>query len=108
MRVWRDPASGEVHVQGRLSVHTVAAVRTALHDAVDRGEGDIVLVLTDAEIDDVTGLGVLVAVHRRAAGAGRRLVLRGMSQRLAELLDATGLWRRLHVAEPLERPAPAA
>jgi anti-anti-sigma factor len=97
MRVWRDSQQREIHVEGRIGVETVGALRTALYDAVDRDEGDVVLVLRHADIDDATGLGVLVGVHRRAARRGKRLRLRDLSPGLVTVLGRTGLCQVLTV-----------
>lgn len=93
----------EVSVFGRLDVHTVALVRAALHDSVDRGVGDLLLHLADAEVHDATGLGVIVGAHHRARLAGRRLVLVDVSPRLGRLLRASRLHRVL--TRPDEKPA---
>src|SRR5579883_541978 len=78
LRLWREPASGELCLAGRLDVSTVADVRIALHEALDSGSGDLVVNLAQVEVGDATGLGVLVGAHRRAGRRGRRLVLRGV------------------------------
>jgi anti-sigma B factor antagonist len=85
----------EVSVSGRLDVNTVAVVRQALQDIVDRGVGDLLLHLADAEVHDATGLGVIVGAHHRARRAGRRLVLVDVSPRLDRLLRASRLHRVL-------------
>ena len=85
----------EVSVAGRLDVHTVAEVRLALHDILDRGVGDLLLHLADAEVHDATGLGMIVRTHHRARRAGRRLVLVDVSPRLDRLLRASRLHRVL-------------
>ena len=85
----------EVSVSGRLDVNTVAVVRQALHDILDRGVGDLLLHLADAEIHDATGLGLIVGAHHRAHRAGRRLVLVDVSPRLDRLLRASRLHRVL-------------
>lgn len=92
----------EVRVLGRLDVHTVADVRTMLHDIVDRGHGDLVLHLAQAEVGDATGLGVIVGAHHRARRAGRRLVLVDASPRTQRLLRASRLDRVL--ARPATLP----
>lgn len=86
-------AGREVRVSGPLSVTTVDAVRLALHDILARGAGDLLLHLEQAEIQDATGLGVIVGVHHRARRLGRRLVLADVSPRLDRLLRAS----RLHL-----------
>jgi anti-sigma B factor antagonist len=85
----------EVAVCGRLDVHTVDEVRLALHEILDRGAGDLLIHLAEAEIHDATGLGVIVGAHHRARRAGRRLVLADVSPRLDRLLRASRLHRVL-------------
>ena len=80
---------------GRLGATTVADVRAALADAVERGKGDLVVDLHGVELVDATGLGVLVGAHRRADRAGRRLVLQRIPDRVDRLLVATRLHRVL-------------
>jgi anti-sigma B factor antagonist len=85
----------EVAVSGRLDVNTVAAVRLCLQDIMDRGVGDLLLHLADAEVHDATSLGMIVGAHHRARRAGRRLVLVDVSPRLDRLLRASRLHRVL-------------
>jgi len=89
-----------IDLAGRLSAATVADVRVALRDAVDAGIDDLELGLSGVELVDATGLGVLVATHRRADRAGRRLVLCDVPDRLARLLLVTRLNRVLHCRPP--------
>jgi anti-anti-sigma factor len=85
----------EVTVTGRLDVDSVAEVRLALHEILDRGVGDLLVHLAEAEVHDATGLGVIVGVHHRARRVGRRLVLVDVSPRLDRLLRASRLHRIL-------------
>jgi anti-anti-sigma factor len=85
----------EVAVAGRLDVHSVAAVRLALHDILDRGQGDLLIHLAGAEVHDANGLGMIVGIHHRAYGVGRRLVLVDVSPRLDRLLRVSRLQRVL-------------
>jgi anti-sigma B factor antagonist len=85
----------EVSVSGRLDVNSVAEVRLALHDILDRGVGDLLVHLAQAEVHDTTGLGVIVGVHHRARRVGRRLVLVDVSPRLDRLLRTSRLNRVL-------------
>jgi len=85
----------EVVVSGRLDVTSVAEVRLALHDILDRGGGDLLIHLAQAEVHDATGLGVIVGIHHRARHVGRRLVLVDVSPRLDRLLRASRLHRVL-------------
>ena len=88
-------AGQEVSVSGRLDVRTVIDVRMALHDILDRGTGDLLIHLAEAEVHDATGLGVIVGTHHHARRADRRLVLVDVSPRLDRLLRASRLHRVL-------------
>ncbi|MBC7375613.1 MAG: STAS domain-containing protein [Frankiales bacterium] len=81
---------------GRLDVTAAADARLALADALDQGEGDLVLDLVALEALDATGLGVLVGAHRRAGRSGRTLVLRDAPRSVGRLLQVTRLDRVLH------------
>jgi anti-anti-sigma factor len=85
-----------LRVTGRLSAATVSDVRVALRMAVDEGVDDLRVSLAGVELVDATGLGVLVATHRRAMRLGRRLVLQDVPPRIERLLAVTRLHRVLH------------
>ena len=80
-----------VSLTGRLDVRAAADVRLELADAVDRGDGELVLDLAALESVDATGLGVLVGAHRRAQRAGRTLVLTDVPDAVGRLLLLTRL-----------------
>ena len=88
----------ELVVGGRLDVRSAADARTALHDALDSGHGDLVLDLRELDSCDATGLGVIMSVHRRAGRCGRRLVLREVPPQMRRVLVATRLHRILTIA----------
>ena len=93
-----------VALSGRLGASSVADARDALHHALDDGDGDLVLDLADVELVDATGLGLLLGTHRRADRVGRRLVLRGVPDRIGRLLVATRLNRVLCTDEACINP----
>ncbi|MFI7445502.1 STAS domain-containing protein [Nonomuraea indica] len=97
MRVRGNPKAQVVKIGARLDAGTSAGARSQLHDAVDSGEGDLILDVSRLEVIDATGLGVLVGTHRRAIAAQRRLVLRGVPPRVMRILAVTRLNRVLHV-----------
>lgn len=88
---------GAVELVGRLDVRGAAAAREALHEALARGTGRLVVDLSGVELLDATGLGVLVAAHRRARLQGRELVLCDAVPRVARLLALTRLDRVITV-----------
>ena len=95
MRIAVVRPGGEVCLEGRLDVTSVSDVRLVLHDALERGSGELVVDLAGVELVDATGLGVLVGVHRRAQRAGRVVVLRDPPDRVRRVLFMTRLDRVL-------------
>jgi len=85
----------ELVLAGRLDARNAPTARAVLHDAVNDGVGDLVLRVSELEIWDSTGLGVIVGVERRARRVERRLVLDGVQPREARLLRATRMSRVL-------------
>ncbi|WP_157249923.1 STAS domain-containing protein [Nonomuraea typhae] len=100
MRVQGRSAAQVVRVGARLDAGTSAGVRPRLHEAVDTGTGELIVDLSELEMIDATGLGVLVGTHRRALAADRRLVLRGVPPRIMRVLAVTRLNRVLLVEVP--------
>ncbi|MFI5956790.1 STAS domain-containing protein [Cryptosporangium sp. NPDC051539] len=84
----------------RLDATTVGALRGRLDEAIGSGSGPLVLDLGAVQTVDATGLGMLLGVERRAAGAQRELLLRDVPLRVARLLRATGLSRVLRHEVP--------
>jgi anti-anti-sigma factor len=90
----------DIDLAGRLDARTASELREILQQAVDEGDGDLLIHIGSLEIWDAAGLGVLVGAHRRARRAGRRVVLTEVPPRHLRLLRATKL-HRLFVVEPL-------
>jgi anti-anti-sigma factor len=88
---------GGVVLVGRLDVRGAAAAREALHKALARGEGRLLVDLSGVDLLDATGLGVLVGAHRRAHLQDRELVLCDARPRIARLLSLTRLDRIIAV-----------
>jgi anti-anti-sigma factor len=93
--VLSGPSGHVVTVHGRIDAQALSGLRDRLHQVIDTGSGDVVLLLGDAEIGDATALGLLVGAHHRARRAGRRLVVSEVSDRTARLLRASRLDRVL-------------
>lgn len=95
-----------VTVSGWIDARAASGLRDRLQQVVDAGHGDLVLLLADAEIGDVTALGLLVGIHHRARRAGRRLVVSEVSERTGRLLRAAHLDRVLVGVSESTRPEP--
>ena len=97
MDVEVQDGGAKLALRGRLDARSVPDARDALHRAVDRGTGDLVVDLDGLEIWDAAALGVLLGAHRRAERRGRRLVLVRVPDGVARMLRMTRLHRVLHV-----------
>jgi anti-sigma B factor antagonist len=86
-----------VYLSGFLDVRSVGEVREALNQLIDNSEGDVIVDLEALDALDATGLGLLVATHRRTQLLGRQLVLRHPVPSVVRILAVTRLHRILHV-----------
>jgi anti-sigma B factor antagonist len=84
-------------LDGDLDVHSAPLVQQAVAAAVREGAGDVVLDLRLVSFVDSSGLGALIACHKRARHESCNLVLRAPSPRVARLLAVTTLDRVLTV-----------
>lgn len=90
------PVPGQrVAIAGPLNVRTSALMRMELARALAQGHDDLIVDLSEAEVYDATGLGVLVGAHHAAHRADRRLVVTQSSPRVERLLRVTRLERAL-------------
>ena len=94
----------EIALSGRLDVTAAADVRLALVAAVAAGTGELVVDLSALELIDVTGLGMLVGIHRAAGRQGRTLVLRDVPPQVGRLLFLTRLDRVLRTTRTRRPP----
>jgi anti-sigma B factor antagonist len=104
--VQRTGIVDEVLLSGRLDGRSAGEVRDTLHAVLGSGSGCLIVDMSEVELLDATGLGVLVGAHRRARLSGRDLVLRGASVRVTRLLRLTRL-HRVITLEPARRSVPA-
>jgi anti-anti-sigma factor len=83
---------------GEIDAHTAQALAARLEPLP--GAGDKLMIrMADVEFIDSSGLRVLIDAHRRAAAAGRELVLQQPSPAVARLLAISGLEGHLAVSD---------
>lgn len=83
----------EVSASGRFDSSSCDRLRTALQEAADIGDGDLVLHAEGLEIWGAAALGVLLGIAHRARRTDRRLVLTGLAPRELRLVRASALHR---------------
>ncbi|MEU4395576.1 STAS domain-containing protein [Kribbella sp. NPDC023855] len=86
-----------VRLAGLLDVRSVGDVRQEINHLIDNSEGDVIVDLEALDALDATGLGLLVATHRRTQLLGRQLVLRHPLPSVIRILAVTRLHRILNV-----------
>jgi anti-sigma B factor antagonist len=91
------PRENVVRLAGLLDVRSVGDVRQQLNELIDSSIGDVIVDLEAVDAVDATGLGLLVATHRRTQLLGRHLVLRHPVPSVIRILAVTRLHRILHV-----------
>lgn len=91
-------------VAGELDLATVKTFREVVTGRLD-GSADVVLDVAGLAFCDSTGLGAIVGLHRAAKEAGVRLVLAAPRQRLASLLQISGVDRVVGVYRSVDAAA---
>ncbi|HYA17318.1 MAG TPA: STAS domain-containing protein [Bryobacteraceae bacterium] len=87
-------------VSGRITLgEGSAALRDALHAAVDAGEKKILLNLADVNYIDSSGIGELVAGFTTVSNHGGELKLLKLTKRVQDLLQITKLYTVFDVHE---------
>ena len=81
--------TGELLLIGRLDSNTTEKVAEIAENVSDRFE-NIVLNLTELEYTSSAGLRMMLNLHRKMAGKGGTLKLKGVSKPVMEVLDMTG------------------
>lgn len=98
-----------IWISGDLDAFTAPELKAQLFAALDSGFDRVVLEMSECELVDSTGLGVLVAGLKHARG--RRVVMASASPELRRVLEIVGLDRVLPQVgsrtEALRRPQPA-
>ncbi|MFD4032660.1 STAS domain-containing protein [Streptomyces sp. NPDC058637] len=79
------------HVAGELDMATAPVLRAQALALIEQGHRHLILDLSAVTFCDSTGFSALVGIYRCAQTADGTLVLAAVPDRLARLLDLTGL-----------------
>lgn len=91
--------SATVAVSGELDLSTASEMRDHLYALLARGTTQLTVDVTGLTFIDSTGLGVIVAVLKRAREAGGNLTLKGPNRSARKVLDISGLSRIIDVVD---------
>lgn len=92
-----------VTVGGRLDLVTASDLRSALDHELEERPARIVVDLAGVDFMDSTGLGVLIAVQRRAQDVGSSIVLSSAAPIVLTVLRVTGAERLLPLYDSAEQ-----
>ena len=91
-----------VRISGELDIDQAVRVREQLDKVIDAGTVRFVIDLSDVSYIDSTGLGMLVAVHKRLVTEQRFYVLTVPRASQRKVFEITGLSTVLIIVESLE------
>ena len=89
-------------ITGRLQIGPDAQVREAISEAIEWGATNVLLNMKDVTKLDSSGVGELVAAHTTIKNRGGRLLLSGLSPRLATVLQITHLYGVLEIYDDVD------
>ncbi|WP_261303020.1 STAS domain-containing protein [Paenibacillus andongensis] len=86
-------SGGQVNItlRGKIYVDEATIIREKLFPYLDRGCKQFVFNLRDVDYIDSSGLGVLVALQKRAHSNGGEVVIKGLQGDVKELFELTRL-----------------
>lgn len=80
-----------VNLEGKLFVEDAALLRKELNDLIDDGHSQFTIDMQKANYIDSSGLGVLVAIHKKAVNLGGGVVIKGLNGAIKDLFQMTRL-----------------
>ncbi|HWR08903.1 STAS domain-containing protein [Sporomusa sp.] len=85
--------NNEVHVTltGSIYVEEATAIRAKLIEYIDKGFKRFIITMQNVDYIDSSGLGVLVAVQKRAVQNGGGVAIKGIKGIVKELFELTRL-----------------
>lgn len=91
-----------VHLHGPIDVSRAMELRDLLGGHIDSGSARVLLDLTDVNLIDSSGIGILITAHRRAAGQGGRFGLAGATGTVARVFEMTRTNKLLSIHDTVE------
>jgi len=82
-----------ISVRGELDLSTAPELEAPLEEALDSGEGSVLVDLSQCEFIDSTGIALIVRAWQRldSGGNGRALVICTGNEQVRRVLEITGL-----------------
>lgn len=86
-------ANGNVNVvlKGKIYVDEATMLREEIFPLIEKGQKQFVFHLSDVDYIDSSGLGVMVAIQKRALQNGGGVIIKGLFGSVKELFELTRL-----------------
>jgi len=88
-----------VVLEGSMYVQQAHDVRNELLERIDKGEHHLVIDMTRLDYIDSSGLGALIAIHKRAQQFGGTMKVKGLNGAVKTVFEMTRLNRMFEVIE---------
>ena len=86
---------------GQIDLYSVAALKTALLEAIDDGITELVVDLSDVDFIDSTGLGLLVGVSKRLRLLGGKVAIVTTDETIRKIFEIAGLTSQFEIYDGL-------
>lgn len=92
-------SNGQVRVllSGRIYVEVATTIREKLFPYIDQGYKNFLIQLSEVDYIDSSGLGVLVALQKKAVQNGGGVSIQGLHGHVKELFELTRLTRVFNI-----------
>lgn len=80
-----------VTLTGSIYVEDAAGLREQLIGYIDKGHSSFLINVARVDYIDSSGLGVLVAIHKRAVQSNGKVIIKGLTGVVKELFELTRL-----------------
>ena len=91
-----------VHLDGAIDVSNAIQLRELLGDQLHGPTAEVLVDLSGVRLLDSSGIGILVAAHRRAESLGARLILAAPQPAVAKVFELTRTNKLLNVVSTLD------
>ncbi|AGA70545.1 anti-sigma-factor antagonist [Desulfitobacterium dichloroeliminans LMG P-21439] len=93
INIQSDKLEVQVELEGKIYVEDAAILRENLLQLIDQGKTRFIFDMSKLNYIDSSGLGVLVAIHKRTIERGGGIVVKGLQGAVKELFSLTRLNR---------------
>lgn len=84
-------ALNEIKINGEIDIYTAGSFKESVENAIDDGNKQIILDLSELSYIDSTGIGVLIELRKEGAEKNSTIVLKKPRKNIMKLFTLTGI-----------------